>query len=43
MQNTKTAVSSKNLEKHKKLTLYFVRKFNMPMENAYNLAHKVYK
>mgnify|MGYP004660743933 CR=1 FL=1 len=43
MQNTKTAVSNKNLEKHKRLTLYLVRKFNMPMEKAYDFAHKVYK
>ena len=43
MQNTNTAVSSKNLEKHKKLTLYLIRKFNMSMEKAYDLAHKIYK
>lgn len=43
MQNTNTAVSSKNLEKHKELTLFLVRKFNMSMEKAYDYAHKIYK
>lgn len=43
MQNANTAVSSNNLEKHKELTLFLVRKFNMSMEKAYDYAHKIYK
>ena len=43
MRNANTAVSSKNLEKHKELTLFLVRKFNMSMEKAYDYAHKIYK
>lgn len=43
MQNANTAVSSKNLEKHKELTLFLVRKFNMSIGKAYDCAHKIYK
>lgn len=43
MQNAKQQRQVKRLEKHKKLTLYLVRKFNMPMEKAYDLALKIYK
>lgn len=37
------AVSMKNLERHKKLTLWLVKKFHISIDKAYDIALKIYK